>query len=478
MYYEYWGLNRAPFDNVPDPAMYFRAHQTVEQAVGEVLFAIEEGDEILAVVVGEVGLGKTTSLRVVLDSLDQDKYRIAFVTNPDVTFSMLLREINGQLMGQPCTIRRKDELLEAFNHILFETADEGKRVLIFIDEGNAFKAVNLESLRLLTNMQEDDRNLFTIILAGQPKLAKMLEAPARANLFQRIGVYCHLEKMDSWEVVRDYIDHRLERAGRAEAVFTDEAVKAIYEHSEEGVPRLVNKIAKLALKAGETNGAATIGPDVIEAIGERFRRFTKKDRKRTPKKAKAEESVTPSAAEPVPEESIAPEESVSPEENFEPEEVRPAPPEAAEMPVETTPEVEPLEWGPQEKASEGEIWPSEASGQTAPPEEAGDETGGYYYEPVGAAESRGAARFEDDGDEAGTAGGVSLSAVNICLDEVLGPEILEKARSVDKRERIKMAGQLAAEEIKKHPEYVRENNDPVLAWQELRDEILSAFSRE
>ena len=64
------------------------------------------------------------------------------------------------------------------------------------DEGNAFKPVNLESLRLLTNMQEDDRNLFTIVLAGQPKLAKMLEAPARANLFQRIGVYCNIERME------------------------------------------------------------------------------------------------------------------------------------------------------------------------------------------------------------------------------------------------------------------------------------------
>ncbi len=476
MYYEYWGLNRAPFDNVPDPAMYFRAHQTVEQAVGEVLFAIEEGDEILAVVVGEVGLGKTTSLRVVLDSLDQDKYRIAFVTNPDVTFSMLLREINGQLMGQPCTIRRKDELLEAFNHILFETADEGKRVLIFIDEGNAFKPVNLESLRLLTNMQEDDRNLFTIILAGQPKLAKMLEAPARANLFQRIGVYCHLEKMDSWEVVRDYIDHRLERAGRTEAVFTDDAVKAIYEYSEQGVPRLVNKIAKLALKAGETNGSAIIGSDVVEAIGERFRRFTKKDKKHVSKKPRAKKPVTPAAKEPAPEENVVPEENLAPQEDVAPEEVRPEPPEAATMPVETTPEVEPLEWGPRQNVSERKIWPAETGEGASPSDQAGDESGGYYYESAGAAEPRGTARFEDNEDE--TAAAISLSAVNICLDDVLGPEVLEKARTADKRERIKMAGQLAAEGIKKHPEYVRENNDPVLAWQELRDEILSAFSRE
>ncbi len=460
MYYEYWGMKRPPFDNVPDPSMYFSAHQTVEQAVGEVLFAIEEGDECLAVVVGEVGLGKTTSLRVILDTIDQDKYRIAFITNPDVTFTMLLREIIGQLKGEACAIRRKDELLEEFNRVLFETVDENKRVLVFIDEGNAFKPVNLESLRLLTNMQEDDRNLFTIILAGQPKLAKMLESPARANLFQRIGVYCHLEKMESWLMVRDYLDHRIERAGRAEPIFTDKAVQAIYEFSEKGVPRLVNKIAKLALKAGETSGQAAVDADIIRMIGERFKRFTRADADRQTGR-EAEEHKESSAPEESPAEQVTqaqlevPAQSETAEPSFAEE----------QQSHDAGEKIEPLEW--QRSAPFGEeIWPRK---------EAAAEAGGYYYDQPGDDTAVASTRFDED--ESKEDSDVSVPIEQICLDEALRPDVLEKARAANKRERIKIAGQLAAEGIKRHPEYVSQTGDPVVAWQELRNEILSAFSQ-
>lgn len=469
MYYEYWGLSRPPFDNVPDPTMYFSAHQTVEQAVGEVLFAIEEGDECLAVVVGEVGLGKTTALRVVLDSLDQDKYRIAFVTNPDITFSMLLREIVGQLKGEPCQIRRKDQLLEEFNHVLFATADEGKRVLIFIDEGNAFKPVNLESMRLLTNMQEDDRNLFTIVLAGQPKLAKMLEAPARANLFQRIGVYCHLEKMDSWEVVRDYIDHRLERGGRTESIFTEEAIRAIYQYSEEGVPRLVNKIAKLALKAGETCEAPAVGTEIIESIGERFKRFTGKRKKAPVQEAKPEAVTQEDAQTPVQEAEVS---FAGPESN----------------------RLASLEWGPQEPTDGEGIWPAsrESSPEEMPEAETDQEdNGGYYYEPKRTDEAE---EFETDhklGEVLVESGAVEPEHVDAALEmqqndpsgRKLGEILVESgviseaqvAAALTQQERTKLAGRIAAEEIKKHPEYTAQRSDPVVAWQELRNEILSAM---
>lgn len=278
--------------------MYFPMHATVENAVAELLFAIEEGDECLAVVVGEVGLGKTMSLRVTLDSLDLDKYRIAFVTNPDLTFPQIMREIVGQLMNETCNIKSKDALLEKFNNILFETADEGKRVLIFIDEGNAIRRINLQSLRLLTNMQEDDRNLFTMILAGQPELGRNLERPAMANLYQRIGVYCKLQKMDSAEVIKDYIDHRMECAGSKKRVFTDAAIEKIWEYSEFGVPRLVNRMCKLALKAGETNKLDIIDEDVIIQIGERFARSSTRPKSAPkPKPAKAEKQVELKAAE-------------------------------------------------------------------------------------------------------------------------------------------------------------------------------------
>jgi len=274
MYTDYWGLKKPPFDNVPDPSMYVDSHLSVENTVAETLFAIEEGNECLTVIVGDVGLGKTLSLRLILDSLDQGKYKIAFVTNPDMSFVQILREIIGQLTGKECEIRGRTGLLEIFNKILFETADEDKKVLVFIDEANAISAANLESLRLLTNMQDDTRNLFTIILAGQMELARRLEHPKRANLFQRIGTYNRIEKMDNGELVRNYVDTRLKLAGGSKAIFTDGAIDKLYQYSESGVPRLVNKIAKLCLKAGETNNFTEIDGDTVEQIGQRFVRMS------------------------------------------------------------------------------------------------------------------------------------------------------------------------------------------------------------
>ena len=79
MYYEYWSLRKPPFDNVPDPSMYVDSHASMENAIAETLFAIEEGGESIAVIVGDVGLGKTLSLRMIIDSLDQEKYKIAIL---------------------------------------------------------------------------------------------------------------------------------------------------------------------------------------------------------------------------------------------------------------------------------------------------------------------------------------------------------------------------------------------------------------
>ncbi|MDP2734656.1 MAG: ATP-binding protein, partial [bacterium] len=137
MYYEYWGLKKPPFDNVPDPSMYIDCHASMESAIAETVFAIEEGDECLAVIVGDVGLGKTMSLRMIIDSLHQEKYKIALVTNPGISFVQVLQEIIGQLTGKECAEKRRVTLLEIFNRLLFTTHAEGKKVLILIDEANA-----------------------------------------------------------------------------------------------------------------------------------------------------------------------------------------------------------------------------------------------------------------------------------------------------------------------------------------------------
>ena len=275
MYYEYWNLKKSPFDNVPDPTMYAACHTSMESAIAETQFAIEEGEDCMSVIVGDVGLGKTMSIRIVIDSLGSEKYKIALITNPSTTFVQILREIIGQITGKPCEERKKDDLLEIFNRILFETSDEGKKVLIFIDEANVMSPRKLEDLRLLTNMQEDSRNLFTMVLVGQMELAKRLEHPKKANFFQRIGTYCRIEKIPAEEQLKTYVETRLQRAGGSGKIFTEDAFPVMWECSEHGVPRLINKICKLSLKAGETNELTEINGEIVRQIGDRFKKITR-----------------------------------------------------------------------------------------------------------------------------------------------------------------------------------------------------------
>ena len=117
-YYAYWGLAKPPFAKVPDPEMYFDLHRTVEDAVSQTLFAIEEDHGCFVLIVGDTSLGKTMALRVIVDSLEQEHFRIAFVTKPDIGFRQLLKEIMRQLSGKLCAESRRERLLEAFRQLL------------------------------------------------------------------------------------------------------------------------------------------------------------------------------------------------------------------------------------------------------------------------------------------------------------------------------------------------------------------------
>ncbi|MGA9111308.1 MAG: AAA family ATPase [Smithella sp.] len=275
MYSEYWNLTKPPFDNVPDASMYVDCHESMENVIAETIYAIKEGNECLTVIVGEVGLGKTLSLRVIIDSLEPERYKVALITNPALSFVQLLKEIIGQITGKQCEIKNKVDLQEKFNRLLFETADQGKKIVIVIDEANVLSTSNLDDLRLLTNMQDDDRNLFTLLLVGQMEFAQTLEHPKRANLFQRIGTYGHLEKLPSEEAVKTYIEARLKIAGTQRKIFDDDAIPVIWEFSEHGVPRLINKICKLCIKAGETNEFESISGEIAVQIADRFQKLSK-----------------------------------------------------------------------------------------------------------------------------------------------------------------------------------------------------------
>jgi general secretion pathway protein A len=439
MYYEYWGLKKPPFDNVPDPSMYVESHASVENTITETLFAIEEGNECIAVIIGDVGLGKTLCLRLILDNLSQDKYKVAFITNPDMSFVQLMREIVGQLTGQPCEIHKRIDLLETFNKIIFQTADEGKKVLLFIDEGNALPPGNLESLRLLTNMQEDHRNLFTIVMAGQIELARRLEHPHRANLFQRIGMYCSIDKIQSPDLIRDYVETRLRLAGGSKKIFTDDAIDILWEYSEHGVPRLINKFCKLCLKAGETNGFENIGGLTAKQMAERFQKLTRQaPQKRIPRKRLRDNSVEKNA------EMETPDHDPLEPLNLEGDSFGLA---------EALPDYQPLEGIA--ATEENEVAPEAIS------EPVWEEA----REPVH--EEARSALYEE----------AIVGKFKIKIDIPL--QLLKLATSSTRENRARLAGRLAGEVLDRYPQLTSEPAvDAIPLWSEIRSLILNAFERE
>jgi type II secretory pathway predicted ATPase ExeA len=446
MYYEYWGLNKPAFDNVPDPSMYVDCHTSMENAIAETLFAIEEGDECIAVIVGDVGLGKTMSIRMIIDSLDQDKYKIVLITNPGISFVQILQEIIGQLAGKQCEEKRKVDLLETFNHHLFATLEEGRKILIFIDEANAITPINLENLRLLTNMQGDKRNLFTMVLAGQIEFAKRLEHPKRANLFQRVGTYSRIDKLESADRVRHYVETRVALAGATKKIFADDAFDKLWQQSDHGVPRLVNKLSKLCLKAGETNNFQFITGEMVDQIGARFHTLAGPAiQKRRSRKSNREEVLTET-------------------------------PEMADTKDE-------IEVGVMNNAEDGE------SSSAVPAETA----------PVSNTPLPGEPEHTGEGlSDQGTSNAMSFlppepppekpeqgdmdSAEEICIghDRItidIPKHLMRQSLSSTQEHRFKLAGGLAAETLKKHPHLIASHSvDPVPIWVEIRDFVLDRMT--
>jgi len=475
MYYEYWGLQKPPFDNVPDPSMYVDCGTSMENAIAETLFAIEEGGECISVIVGDVGLGKTLSLRIIIDSLDESKYKIALITNPGISFTQLMREIIGQLTGEQCNKRRKGDLLEVFNKLLFQTIDEGKRVLVFIDEANAMTPANLESLRLLTNLQHNQMNLFTIVLAGQLELARRLEHPKHANLYQRIGTYGKIEKLNSIEKLKTYVSTRLKFAGTAKQIFTEDAYEYLWEHSDDGVPRLINKIAKLSLKAGETNQFDLITGEVVNQIGECFQKLTRpstpqrRPRKKPERKMFEEKKDTPKRA---------PLEMEGRELRRDSRRVPIIPPDiqgTADMThYKTTEKDEPLSNG-QIQTEEQPTPQFEQSAQDVPVVQAEEQPIPQFEQ---SAQDAPALKEQQSSEENTHEDIIEILQIgNQTLEITIPYHVIEHALSFSPEKRTKLAGAFAAFILKKNGSFLaKQANDPVHIWGEIRNIVLAKFN--
>ena len=260
MYEEFYGLTEKPFNKTPDPRFLYQSRKHAE-ALARLQQAVEEQDIIL--LTGDIGSGKTTLSRALIDSLDES-YHPALIINPRLSPSQLLRTVALRL-GMDDSDRYRHGILEGINAKLYELYQAGKQPVLIIDETQLIPSKgSFEELRLLTNFQLDDRNLLALVLIGQTELRVRLERRTYRALRQRIGMQCHLSPLDQ-EETRAYVRHRLKVAGRETPLFDEQALALLYEQSE-GVPRRINIIAGNALFEGFGKESETIGPEIIKSV--------------------------------------------------------------------------------------------------------------------------------------------------------------------------------------------------------------------
>jgi general secretion pathway protein A len=249
VYNDFYRFREAPFNITPDPRFLFFSERHRE-AFNHILFGIRERKGFIQIT-GEVGAGKTTVCRAILQELGPT-YRTALVLNPTMTSGQLLRTILTEFGLKPGRIDRVSSL-DMLNDFLLHEAIIGNDVVLFIDEAQDLDWDLLEQVRLLSNLETEKSKLLQIVLLGQPELRDKLEQLNLRQLRQRITVRYHLRPL-SRQDTEAYIHHRLAVAGaNSRPIFTPWAVRRIYGYSH-GVPRLINAVCDKTLLCGYVTG--------------------------------------------------------------------------------------------------------------------------------------------------------------------------------------------------------------------------------
>jgi len=263
MYEQYYGLSERPFSITPNPRFVYLS-QRHRDALAHLLYGVGQGGSGGFVqLTGEVGTGKTTLCRVVLEQVPEHT-RIALILNPMLSPRELLRAICHELhVPVDETDGSLQQLQERLNSYLLERHADGERVVLIIDEAQNMSRDALEQVRLLTNLETATDKLLQIILIGQPELRDLLSRPELRQLAQRITARYHLDPLSAAET-EAYVRHRLEVAGAVRCPFSGEGLRALYLASE-GVPRLINIIADRALMAAYAHEQERIGAGLVRA---------------------------------------------------------------------------------------------------------------------------------------------------------------------------------------------------------------------
>jgi len=262
MYLEFYGLKEAPFSITPDPRYVFLSERH-RDALAHLLYGIGKGGSGGFVqLTGEVGTGKTTICRLLLEQLPENT-RVALVLNPKLSPIELLETICEELKLDISGVKGSLKgLVDTLNTYLLDAYAQGLRVVLIIDEAQNLSAEALEQVRLLTNLETPTQKLLQIILLGQPELRDELGKPELRQLAQRITARYHLTPLDRDEA-EAYVRHRLAVAGSVRTPFSRLGLRALYRRSN-GIPRVINVIADRALMAGYAREQPTIGERLVD----------------------------------------------------------------------------------------------------------------------------------------------------------------------------------------------------------------------
>ena len=261
MYNSYFNLQLKPFDLLPDPKFIYLS-KSHKKALTYLDYGIRERSGFV-LLTGEVGSGKTTLIRNLLDK-HYEHAVLSKIFNTCVTSEQMLVMINDDF-GIDTDGKNKVALIRDLNTFLVEQYAKGNQPILIIDEAQNLSPQLLEEVRMLSNLETSDSKLLQIILVGQPELRATLSAPELRQLRQRISINCHLQALNR-EEVEHYIDHRLEVAGNATAVeFSAEALEAVFRYSK-GIPRLINIICDFLMLSAFAEETTIISCEMVRDV--------------------------------------------------------------------------------------------------------------------------------------------------------------------------------------------------------------------
>lgn len=267
MFESHFGFTASPFALNPDPAFYF-ASKGHGRALAYLHYGVHQREGFI-VVTGEIGSGKTTLVRALLDSLRPSEVVAAHVSNTQLDSVELLHSVCNAF-GAPVSGSSKSHLLGTLEAFLTRLAVENRRALLVIDEAQNLGLREMEELRMLSNFQFGNHALLQSFLVGQPELRQMLRSPSMEQLRQRTIAACHLGPLSAAET-RGYVEHRLHRVGwQGRPPIDDAAFDAIHMHSG-GIPRRINLLCTRVLLATWLAEAEGVDADAVEQAAQEMR---------------------------------------------------------------------------------------------------------------------------------------------------------------------------------------------------------------